>query len=212
MAHMLVDLLHQTVSSQWVRLSVKHLWIPKVCRCLVNICQINGWMDGWWALGKWCWAGHKNKRKMGNIDMKLKSRDRDEQPRLDWMSWSQWGHGFSVWGSRGVPRVRPRKVRSKSGVTWSLRGSGYMLVVLVQAQTQFCHLRGCSCHYLSAPPLALKGIEWTSILSGSSFLFQTSNKPVFTVYASMKWNRDSQRFLFGMFLANRFVSVCVWQW
>lgn len=84
-----------------------------------------------------------------------------------------------------------------------------MLVVLVQAQTQFCHLRGCSCHYLSAPPLALKGIEWTSILSGSSFLFQTSNKPLFTVYASMKWNRDSQRFLFGMFLANRFVSVCV---
>lgn len=131
MAHTLVDLLHHTVSSPWMGPCVKHLWIPKVCRCLVNICQINGWIDGWWTLGKWCLAGNKNTRYMGNMDMKLRSRDRDEQPRLDWMSWSQWGHGFSVWGSRGVPRVRLRKVRGRSGVTWSLRGSGYMLVVLV---------------------------------------------------------------------------------
>lgn len=58
---------------------VKHLWLPKVCRCLENTQMVGP--------GNSCQAGHKkDTRKMGNAVVKLRSRDRDEQPGLDWVS------------------------------------------------------------------------------------------------------------------------------
>ena len=47
---------------------------------------MDGWMDGWMVHTT---ENKKNARKMGNIDIKLRSRGRDKHPRQDCVSGTQ---------------------------------------------------------------------------------------------------------------------------
>ena len=53
---------------------------------------MDGWMDGWIVHTT---ENKKNARKMGNIDVKLRSRGRDKHPIQDWASGTQQSAGCS---------------------------------------------------------------------------------------------------------------------